>query len=212
MTDPREPALSAPALGRRNRAVAGVLAGVVAAMVGLAYASVPLYRLFCQITGYGGTPRIDAARVISPAAADAPEVVVRFDANIAPDLPWRFQPEAMAVRVRVGEQALAFYRARNLSDQPSTGNATFNVTPLKAGPYFVKIDCFCFREQTLQPGQEVDMPVTFVVEPALSTDIDTSDVREITLSYTFFRSTQPVRPSAAARPTLVPESAAPDHS
>lgn len=186
------------ALGRRNRAVAGVLVVVVAGMVGLAYASVPLYRLFCQLTGYGGTPRIEAARVVGPAAADAAEVVVRFDANIAPDLPWQFQPEARAVRVRVGEQALAFYRARNLSDRLVTGNATFNVTPLKAGQYFVKIDCFCFQEQTLQPGQEVDMPVTFVVEPALATSPETRDVREITLSYTFFRSTQPTRPAPAS--------------
>lgn len=169
---------------RRNRRVAVVLASVVAGMVGLSFASVPLYRLFCQVTGYGGTTQVaDAA----PAAAAERMMEIRFNADTDPALPWRFQPAERAIEVRVGEEHLAFYEAENLSDRPITGTATFNVTPLKAGQYFSKIACFCFTEQRLEAGQRVDMPVSFFVDPAISEDPNLDDVRTITLSYTFFR-------------------------
>ncbi len=179
---------------RRNLGLAAVLAGTAAGMVGLAYASAPLYRLFCQVTGYGGTTQVAAA----PAASAVTDriVTVRFDANVARDLPWRFEPLARSMDVRVGEQALAFYRARNLSDGPVSGNATFNVTPHQAGPYFAKVDCFCFSEQTLAPGEDVDMPVSFFVDPALLKDAGGKDLSEITLSYTFFLA--PAREKAEA--------------
>lgn len=171
--------------GRRKAATAALLGGVVAGMVGLAFASVPLYRLFCQVTGYGGTTQ-RAAEAAAPVVGER-VVTVRFDATTDHHLPWRFQPAQRSVTLRVGEQGLAFYRAENRSDRPVTGRATFNVTPFKAGSYFVKIDCFCFTEQTLAPGEAVDMPVTFYVDPAIAEDPNLDDVKTITLSYTFFR-------------------------
>ena len=160
-----------------------VLASVVAGMLGLTSAAVPLYRLFCQVTGYGGTTqRAEAA----PGGELEQTITVRFNADIAPDLPWSFAPEQRQMEVRIGEQNLAFYGARNRSDHPIVGQATYNVTPFKAAPYFSKIACFCFDEQVLQPGEEVDMPVSFYVDPGILSDPDTQDVRTITLSYTFF--------------------------
>jgi len=160
-----------------------VLASVVVGMLGLTAAAVPLYRLFCQVTGYGGTTqRAEAA----PGGELEQTITVRFNADIDPDLPWSFQPEQRQIEVRVGEQNLAFYGARNRSDHPIVGQATYNVTPFKAAPYFSKIACFCFDEQVLQPGEEVDMPVSFYVDPGILSDPDTQDVRTITLSYTFF--------------------------
>lgn len=172
-------------IGRgRNRRTAVVLASVVAGMVGLSFASVPLYRLFCQVTGYGGTTQVaDAA----PAGMAERMMEIRFNADVDPALPWRFQPAERAIEVRVGEEHLAFYRAENLSDRPIVGTATFNVTPLKAGQYFSKIACFCFTEQRLEPGEAIDMPVSFFVDPAISDDPNLDDVHAITLSYTFFR-------------------------
>lgn len=170
----------------RNRVTAVLLFTIAGGMVGLAFASVPLYRLFCQVTGYGGTPKIAAA---STAAPSDRTVTVRFDANVNPALPWRFRPKQPEMTVKVGETVLAHYLARNRSDAPVTGSATFNVTPYKAAPYFVKVACFCFTEQELQPGQEVAMPVSFFVDPDLFTDPNTTEVRTITLSYTFFRAT-----------------------
>ena len=172
--------------GRRNRRIAALLVAVPVAMAALAWASVPLYRLFCQVTGFGGTPGIAAEA--PEAAADAPSIEIRFNADIAPDLDWRFGPVERSVTVRLGEPALAFYRARNLGDEPVTGAAVFNVTPLKAGRYFSKIDCFCFTEQRLGPGESADMPVSFFVDPEIARDPNVSDVGTITLSYTFFRS------------------------
>jgi len=171
-------------LQRRNRLTATLAVGVVVGMVGLAYAAVPLYRLFCQVTGFGGTPRIAEA-----AAAEAGEriIKVRFNADTAADLPWRFRPAQREVAVKVGETVLAYYRAENPSARAVTGQAAYNVTPLKAGPYFSKIDCFCFTEQRLEPGQSVDMPVSFFVDPSISDDPTLNDVTTITLSYTFFR-------------------------
>jgi len=171
---------------RRNRRIAALLVTVPLAMGALAWASAPLYRLFCQVTGFGGTP--GTAAEAPQAAADAPSIEIRFNADIAPDLDWRFGPVERAVTVRLGEPALAFYRAENLSDEPVTGAATFNVTPLKAGAYFSKIDCFCFTEQRLGPGESADMPVSFFVDPEIARDPNVRDVGTITLSYTFFRS------------------------
>jgi cytochrome c oxidase assembly protein subunit 11 len=170
----------------RNLRTSLALAAVVLGMVALAFASVPLYRIFCEVTGFGGTPqRVEASA--APAAVSEREVTVRFNADVSSGLPWSFQPVQRAIKVKVGEQALAFYRATNHADRPVTGTATFNVTPDKAGAYFDKIECFCFAEQTLEPGQTVDMPVTFYVDPAMLQDRGLDDVDTITLSYTFFR-------------------------
>ena len=159
------------------------VAGVVCGMIGLAYASVPLYDLFCRVTGYGGTTQVadqGAERVLDR------KIAVRFDATTSPKLPWTFQPEQREVTLRVGESAIAYYRATNNSDKTITGTATFNVTPLKAGAYFTKIDCFCFTEQTLKPGESVDMPVVYYVDPEMDEDPNLDEVRTLTLSYTFF--------------------------
>ncbi len=178
---------------RRNAMTAMVLIGVVGGMAGLAYASVPLYRWFCQVTGFGGTTQVAAQlpdRVLDRV------ITVRFNADVSASLAWRFRPAQNSIDVRLGEQALAFFTARNESDAPTTGTATFNVTPAKAGVYFTKIACFCFDEQTLAPGQSADMPVTFFVDPDLAGDRNLDDVTTITLSYTFFNAdpeTAPVR-------------------
>jgi cytochrome c oxidase assembly protein subunit 11 len=166
-----------------NTVLAIGLIGVVAGMTGLAYASVPLYRLFCQVTGYGGTTQVAAA---APGASEARMITVRFDATVSPSLPWRFEPSARAVEVAVGEERLAYFRATNRSDRPATGMATFNVTPHKAGLYFKKIACFCFDRQVLEPGESVEMPVSFYVDPEIAGDANLDEVKTITLSYTFF--------------------------
>jgi cytochrome c oxidase assembly protein subunit 11 len=171
--------------GRRTSKALTVvaLAGIVVGMLGLTAAAVPLYRLFCQATGYGGTTQRAGA---APEQGLERTITVRFNADVDPDLPWSFAPEQRQVEVRIGEQSLAFYRARNRSDHAVVGQATYNVTPFKAGPYFSKIACFCFEQQILQPGQEVDMPVSFYVDPAILDDRNTRDVHTVTLSYTFF--------------------------
>jgi cytochrome c oxidase assembly protein subunit 11 len=168
----------------RKTLTAGILVGFVAGMVGLSFASVPLYRLFCQVTGYGGTPNTEAV-VVTDEISDH-TVTVRFDSNVNSALPWRFKPEQRLVDVRLGEERLAFYQAKNISDERITGTATFSVTPYKAAPYFSKIDCFCFTEQTLEAGQSVSMPVSFFVDPEFAEDPNTRDVTTITLSYTFY--------------------------
>ena len=169
---------------RNKRLLTGVFV-VVAGMVGLAFASVPLYKLFCQVTGYGGTTQRAeiAPQTINMAAAP---VSVRFNAVTNSKLNWSFVPVTEPVSLIPGEQVTALYLATNLCDVPSTGTATFNVTPQKAGPYFMKLECFCFTEQLLQPGQSMDMPVTFFLDPEMATDLNTSDVDEVVLSYTFF--------------------------
>jgi cytochrome c oxidase assembly protein subunit 11 len=170
------------ALAQKNTRTALMAALLVAAMVGLAFASVPLYRLFCQVTGFGGTPlRADAA----PGAVPG-QVGVRFDANINQALPWKFEPVQRTVRVQPGARTQVLYRATNLSARTTTGTAVFNVTPAKAGQYFSKIQCFCFTEQTLKAGESVDMPVIFFVDPAIAKDEDARAISEITLSYTFY--------------------------
>ena len=172
-------------LARRNGRTAAFMALLVVAMVGLAYASVPLYRLFCQVTGFGGTP-MRASEVEGPLLPTGKIIHVRFDANTNSALPWEFEPEAHVDRVAIGARKMAFYTARNLGDKPVTGTATFNVTPSQAGQYFTKIQCFCFTEQTLKPGEEVRMPVVYFVDPKILDDPDASKIDEITLSYTFY--------------------------
>ncbi len=166
----------------KNGRTALIMSGVVAFMIGVAAVSPELYRTFCALTGFGGTPlRAEAA----PGAV-AGEVGVRFDANVHPGLPWRFEPEQLTVRVQPGARTKIFYRAQNLSARTITGQAAYNVSPDQVGKYFKKIQCFCFTEQTLKPGQTVDMPVVFFVDPAIEKDPDTKDIDEITLSYTFY--------------------------
>lgn len=180
-------------LSRKNRAIALRAALFVLFMVGLAFASVPLYRIFCQVTGFGGTP-MRAADAPGAQAAAAP-VRVRFDANISPALPWEFTPDTNRVEITPGERIVTYYSARNLVARPTTGTASFNVSPANAGQYFSKIECFCFTEQTLHGGQKVQMPVVFFVDPKIRTDPATAHIDEITLSYTFY----PVEKRAEAR-------------
>jgi cytochrome c oxidase assembly protein subunit 11 len=170
---------------RANKAVTVLaLFGLLGGMTTLVVYSVPLYRLFCQVTGYGGT-----TRTADGATGEVLDrvITIRFNADIDPGLPWRFQPAARKMDVRVGEPQLAFYDATSKADAPVAGTATFNVTPAKAGQYFVKIDCFCFTEQTLAAGESVKMPVQFYVDPAIARDRNLDDVSTITLSYTFFK-------------------------
>ncbi|WP_343560286.1 cytochrome c oxidase assembly protein [Kiloniella sp. b19] len=182
--DPRSPQPDRLAqASARNKRMAMILALMVGGMVGMAYAAVPLYELFCKVTGYGGTPQ--QSDVASEEILDR-TMKIRFDSSVNGGMPWEFQPAQRQVEIRVGESGLAFYRAKNTSERPVRGVATFNVTPLKAGPYFVKIDCFCFTEQTLLPGEEVDMPVTFYVDPSIEDETNMDEVQTITLSYTFF--------------------------
>lgn len=167
-----------------------VVLSCVAAFLGMcamSYAAVPLYRLFCQVTGFSGTPQ-RAERAPSE-IVDGRLVTVRFDANVTPGMAWKFEPVQHTVTLKVGENALAFYRAENTSDKPITGTASFNVAPDIAGAYFSKIECFCFTEQTLAPGQSIDMPVSFFVDPSIMNDRDADSLKEITLSYTFYPST-----------------------
>jgi cytochrome c oxidase assembly protein subunit 11 len=160
-------------------------------MLGLAFASVPLYRAFCQLTGFDGTP----LRAEKAPGAVAGQIGVRFDANINADLPWKFEPVQETVRIAPGARTQILYRATNLTARTTTGQAVFNVSPEIAGPYFSKIECFCFTEQTLKPGQSVDMPVVFFVDPKIRDDENTRNIDEITLSYTFY----PVEKPEAAR-------------
>jgi cytochrome c oxidase assembly protein subunit 11 len=174
---------------RRSNGILGIaLVAVVGGMVGLSFAAVPLYRLFCQVTGYAGTPRIGVQA--SPATLGEGRITVRLDANVNSALPWRFRSETSAVSVQLGETALVHYMAKNLSSSPVVGQATFSVTPYKAAQYFAKIDCFCFTEQRLAPGEEVPMAVSFYVDPQILDDPDARDVQTITLSYTFFPATK----------------------
>lgn len=179
------PQVDKPVRRRRNRGLVVLLSGLVAGMVGLSFAAVPLYRLFCQVTGFAGTTQVAEA---APEDIAERVITVRFNADVDPALPWRFAPLERAVKVRVGESGLAYFRATNLADRPITGTAVFNVTPLKAGPYFNKVQCFCFDEQHLAAGESADMGVSFFVDPAIMDDRNLDDVSTITLSYTLFRS------------------------
>ncbi|WP_105418784.1 cytochrome c oxidase assembly protein [Neorhizobium sp. T25_27] len=175
-----------------NSAIFAGCAVFVAGMVGAAYASVPLYRLFCQVTGYNGTTQ--RVEQYSDKILNKP-IQVTFDANISPGLNWEFKP-AKAVSPKIGETVQIEYTATNRSSKPTTGSAVFNVTPMEAGAYFNKVECFCFTEQTLQPGQSVQMPVVFFVDPELATAQETKNIKTITLSYTFYPS-EPGKPVAA---------------
>ena len=176
---------------QKNTRTALWMAGVVAVMIGLVAISPTLYRTFCSLTGFGGTP-LRAERAPGPIAG---HVGVRFDANVHPGLPWRFEAEQLRVEVAPGAQTKIFYRATNLSARTITAQAAYNVSPDQVGKYFKKIQCFCFTEQTLKPGQTVDMPVVFFVDPKFAKDPDTKNIDEITLSYTFY----PVETVTAAR-------------
>jgi cytochrome c oxidase assembly protein subunit 11 len=169
-------------IAQKNRAVAIRMAMFALAMLGLAFASVPLYRAFCQVTGFGGTTQKAEA---APGAV-AGQIGVRFDANIDPALPWKFEPVQETVRIHPGARTTIYYEATNYTARSTTGQAIFNVTPEIAGKYFSKIECFCFTEQTLKPGETVKMPVIFFVDPKLRDDPDTKHIDEITLSYTFY--------------------------
>jgi cytochrome c oxidase assembly protein subunit 11 len=182
------------ALDRRKKRTGALMLLVAAAMVGLGFASVPLYRMFCQATGWNGTVQ-ERLNAVAPGPIAGHFVQVRFDANVAPDLPWRFGPDQRGVRVAVGARQMVFFTAENRSDHAITGSAVFNVTPPQAGQYFVKIQCFCFTEQTLRPHERVRMPVVFYVDPGLAKDPDANDIDEITLSYTFYPVAKPQRPS-----------------
>jgi cytochrome c oxidase assembly protein subunit 11 len=169
---------------RRNRNIAGILLLVAVGMVGAAYAAVPLYEVFCKVTGYGGTPRVAGE---APKGVIARQMTTRFDANIGNGLAWQVTP-AQPVTAEIGTVETIVFVAHNLSDRTVTGTATFNVTPDTAGAYFNKIQCFCFTEQTLEPGATVEMPVTFFVDPEIDADDDLRTIRDITLSYTFYAS------------------------
>ena len=186
-------------LRRRKVGTAAVLAGLVAAMVGLSFAAVPLYRIFCQATGFEGTTQRAAA---APSQVSSRVVTVRFNADTDPGLPWSFAPKQNAITVKLGEQAMAFYRARNTSHETVVGQAVYNVTPLKVGLYFDKVQCFCFSAQRLGPGESVDMPVVFFVDPDMLADRNMDDVDTITLSYTFYRDKDAEAHNAAAAPTV----------
>ncbi len=183
------------AMASRHRRVAIVLSGVVFFMVAAAYAAVPLYRLFCQTTGYGGTPKIAATNDVKILDRT---IEVRLDANVGPNLPWEFKAKQNSVTVRLGETVLVHYQATNLGKTTTHGSATYNVSPDSSGAYFNKIACFCFTEQKLEPGETVDMPVTFFVDPALIDDRDTAKLPVITLSYTFYPMDKPAADAAAA--------------
>ncbi|RJX65913.1 cytochrome c oxidase assembly protein [Tsuneonella suprasediminis] len=180
------------AIERSNLKVGIIGLSIALAMLALGYAAVPLYRLFCQVTGFAGTTqRADESKAAAAAEAGrklgGATISVRFDGNVDPNLPWTFRAEQTTQTVTLGERKMAFYYAKNNSDQPITGAATFNVSPDQTGFYFNKIQCFCFTEQTLQPGQEVVMPVLYYVDPSIRDDPDAAPVEQVTLSYTFHR-------------------------
>ncbi|WP_417685450.1 cytochrome c oxidase assembly protein [Roseibium sp.] len=179
---------------RSNRTVGLICAGIFVTMIGAAYAAVPLYNLFCQVTGFGGTTQVaesESDRVIERI------VTVRLDGNVNHTLSWSFKPLQRSVSMKMGETAQVAYVAMNTGDKPTVGTSVFNVTPNEAGAYFNKLECFCFTEQALQPGESIEMPVVFFVDPDMDNDPELKHVKEITLSYTFFPVDQPEQPIAA---------------
>jgi cytochrome c oxidase assembly protein subunit 11 len=182
-------------LVRRHRTVAFACAAFVAAMVGVAYASVPLYDWFCRTTGFGGIPLVAKA---APAASIARKITVRFDGNVAGGLPWTFAPEKNEIELAIGETALFHYVAKSQAARETVGIASYNVSPPEAASYFDKIQCFCFTDQKLSPGERVEMPVVFFIDPAIAGDPEFKSLRTITLSYTFFPSKRTPDPLAAA--------------
>ena len=183
---------------QKNRRVAVFAAGAFCMMLGLSYAAVPFYKAFCRATGFGGTTqRAEKA----PDKATDQFIMVRFDANTSSGLPWDFHPRQTAMKVKIGEQNMAYYDARNFGSNTNTGTAMFNVSPASAGAYFDKIQCFCFTKQTLKAGQAEELPVSFFVDPALLDDADAKSIKEITLSYTFYPSSDPALQSKSAANT-----------
>ncbi|MCR5873328.1 cytochrome c oxidase assembly protein [Phenylobacterium sp. J426] len=178
---------------KRNAKVALICAAAFFGMIGAAYASVPLYRAFCQLTGFDGTTR--KADKASDVVLDR-AITVRFDANVR-ELPWTFETKQTKQETRIGETKVAFFQVTNNSDKPITGRAVFNVVPEQAGPYFQKLDCFCFSDQTVAPGQTIDMPVLYFIDPKYASDFETKGKQEVTLSYTFFPSTTAPAPARA---------------
>ncbi|MBP1883025.1 cytochrome c oxidase assembly protein [Sinorhizobium mexicanum] len=179
---------------RANGLIVGTCIAFVAGMVGMAYAAVPLYDMFCRVTGYNGTTqRVEQA---SDVILDE-KVKITFDANTS-GLPWEFKPVQRDIDVRIGETVQVSYRAKNLSSKPTTGQATFNVTPMAAGAYFNKVQCFCFTETTLQPGEEMEMPVVFFVDPEIVKTVETKGIKTLTLSYTFYPR-EPSKPLAEVK-------------
>jgi len=182
-------------MGARNRRVAVICAAVGFGMLGMAYAAVPLYDLFCRVTGYGGTTQ----RAERPAdTVLSRSMTVRFDANVGGGLPWEFVPLSAPQTLPIGENGLAFYRVTNTSDRPIVGSATYNVAPEQAGSYFNKLQCFCFTEQRLEPGESMEMPVSYFLDPEIAKDPDASRLSTITLSYTFYEVKKPAASAAAA--------------
>ncbi len=195
MTDRKPEDHSLPDRTRRaNLRTLGALTGLACFMVGMAFAAVPLYDWFCRVTGFGGTTMVAES---APDQVLDQTVKVRFDGSIV-GIQWRFRPVQREMEVRLGEQALAFYEATNISDRPITGTASYNVTPFSTGGYFSKLECFCFIEQTLQPGETVQMPVAFFVDPEILDDREASRVPVITLSYTFYETEESRRLAALA--------------
>ncbi len=179
---------------RRNRRTLVAMAGVGLAMLALGFASVPLYRIFCERTGFGGTTQ-RASQDVQVKPATGHSMSIRFDSNVQPGMPWQFYPEHRTDTVTIGARDMAIFIAKNMSDRPVTGTASFNVTPTQAGAYFTKIQCFCFTQQTLQPGEQVRMPVIYYVDPKILADPDNRDTQQITLSYTFYPVEQDKKPS-----------------
>jgi cytochrome c oxidase assembly protein subunit 11 len=185
---------------RNNNRTLGILLALVVAMVGVSFASVPLYRKFCQVTGFGGTTQTAEK---APGALSDKWIWVRFNADVSPDLNWSFEPEQREIKVHPGEQTLVAYRATNHADHAIAGTATYNVTPSIAGLYFDKIQCFCFTQQTLDAGETAELPVTFFVDPDMLKDRNAKDIPAITLSYTFFQAkTRPSEAKVGALPVL----------
>lgn len=171
---------------RRNARIALLCGAIFAGMVGAAYASVPLYKAFCQLTGFDGTVR---KADVAPSKVLDRKITIRFDSNVR-TLPWDFKPEQVTQEVKIGDTGLAFYKVTNNGKTPMTGRASYNVIPESAGPYFQKLECFCFTDQTIQPGQTMEFPVVYFVDPKFAEDFETKGAQEVTLSYTFFPSTE----------------------
>ncbi len=187
-TDLSNPSKSVTRRSLTNRRVAVICLSVFVGMIGAAYASVPLYKRFCQLTGFGGTVRQAEA---APTTVLERPITIRFDTNVR-DLPWSFKAEQISQTLKIGSTGLAFFKVTNSSNQTLTGRASYNVMPASAGPYFQKLECFCFTDQTLKPGQSIDFPVVYFVDPKFATDEETQGTQEITLSYTFFQDVKSV--------------------
>ena len=183
---------------RRDMIVAGACGVFVAMMVGMAYAAVPLYDWFCRATGFGGRTQVATA---APQGAPGRLITVRFDANVTGGLPWRFVPEQNSIQVRIGEVFTVNYVATNLAARETVGQAAYNVAPATTGIHFQKINCFCFTEQRLGPGEKREMPVVFYIDPALANEAELDDLNTITLSYSFYAMREPARPVADRGPS-----------